>query len=159
MTNNEVLHHIRYIFTLSNEKIAAIFQQAQYPKTDEEIDNFFRKNGETAFARIADNNLASFLDGLIIEYRGAKEGTVAQLDQSINNNIVFNKVKIALELKAEDIIALLDAGELTLSKHELSAFFRKAEHKHFRTCNDDTLLKFFNGLHLQNRQAILVIKE
>ena len=159
MTNNEDLHHIRYIFTLSNEKIAAIFQQAQCPKTDEEIDNFFRKNGETAFARIADNNLASFLDGLIIEYRGAKEGTVAQLDQSINNNIVFNKVKIALELKAEDIIALLDAGELTLSKHELSAFFRKAEHKHFRTCNDETLLKFFNGLHLQNRQAILVIKE
>jgi len=159
MTNNEVLHHIRYIFTLSNEKILAIFQHAESPKTDEEINSFFRKNGEPTFMRIADNSLASFLDGLIIECRGVKEGAQAQLDQSVNNNIVFNKVKIALALKAEDIIALLDSAELTLSKHELSAFFRKQEHKHFRVCNDDTLLKFFNGLHLKNRQAILEIKE
>ncbi|TWX74206.1 DUF1456 family protein [Colwellia sp. C1TZA3] len=159
MTNNEVLHHIRYIFTLSNEKIAAIFQLAQCRQTDEEISNFFRKNGEQSFARIADNILASFLDGLIIECRGAKEGAQAQLNQPINNNIVFNKVKIALALKAEDIITLLNSAELTLSKHELSAFFRKPEHKHFRACNDDTLLKFFNGLHLENRQAIVEIKE
>lgn len=159
MTNNEVLHHIRYIFTLSNEKIATIFQQAQCPKTDEDINNFFRKNGEPSFARIADNQLASFLDGLIIENRGAKEGVQAQLNQSINNNIVFNKVKIALALKAEDIIALLDTAELTLSKHELSAFFRKTDHKHYCTCTDETLLKFFNGLHLQKRQAVLMIKE
>ena len=159
MTNNEVLHHIRYIFSLSNEKISAIFQLAQCPKTDEDMGNFFRKNGEQSFTRIADNNLASFLDGLIIECRGAKEGAQAQINQPINNNIIFNKVKIALALKAEDIIILLDSAELTLSKHELSAFFRKPDHKHFRTCNDDTLLKFFNGLHLKNRQAIVEIKE
>jgi uncharacterized protein YehS (DUF1456 family) len=159
MSNNEVLHHIRYIFSLKNEKISAIFQLASCPQSDEEINNFLRKNGEPAFARIADNILASFLDGLIIECRGAKEGAQAQLDQPINNNIVFNKVKIALALKAEDIIALLDSAELTLSKHELSAFFRKPDHKHFRVCNDDTLLKFFNGLHLKNRQAIVEIKE
>ena len=37
MTNNEVLQHIRYIFALDNEKISAIFQHAQCPKTNEEI--------------------------------------------------------------------------------------------------------------------------
>jgi uncharacterized protein YehS (DUF1456 family) len=95
MTNNEVLHHIRYIFSLNNEKIATIFQLAACQQTDEEINNFFRKNGEPAFARIADNIIASFLDGLIVECRGAKEGAQAQLDQPINNNIVFNKVKIS----------------------------------------------------------------
>lgn len=159
MTNNEVLHHIRYIFALSNEKISAIFKLAECLKTDKEISDYFRKNGEPSFARIADNHLASFLDGLIIECRGAKEGAQAQSNQTINNNIVFNKVKISLALKAEDIITLLDSAELTLSKHELSAFFRKPEHKHFRVCNDDTLLKFFNGLHLKNRQIIVEIKE
>ena len=159
MTNNEVLQHIRYIFTLSNEKISAIFQLAECAKTDDEINNFFRKNGDPAFSRVADNVLASFLDGLIIELRGAKEGSEAQLDQAINNNIIFNKVKIASALKADEIIALLDSAELTLSKHELSAFFRKPEHKNYRVCNDDTLLKFFNGLHLKNQQAIKEIKE
>ena len=159
MTNNEVLQHIRYIFTLNNEKIAAIFQLAECPQTDEDINNFFRKNGEQSFTRVADNILASFLDGLIIEFRGAKDGAQAQLNQVINNNVVFNKVKIALALKADDIISLLDSAELTLSKHELSAFFRKPEHKNFRVCNDETLLKFFNGLHLKNRQEIQEIKE
>ena len=64
-----------------------------------------------------------------------------------------------MALKADEIIALLDSAELTLSKHELSAFFRKPEHKNYRVCNDDTLLKFFNGLHLKNQQAIKEIKE
>ena len=159
MTNNEVLQHIRYIFTLSNEKISAIFQLAECAKTDDEINNFFRKNGDPAFSRVADNVLASFLDGLIVEFRGAKEGAEAQLNQTINNNVIFNKVKIALALKADDIINLLSSAELTLSKHELSAFFRKPEHKHFRTCNDDTLLKFFNALHIKNQQEITIIKE
>ncbi|UUO23631.1 DUF1456 family protein [Colwellia sp. M166] len=159
MTNNEVLQHIRYIFAFSNEKISAIFKLAECTKTDDEINNFFRKNGEPAFTRIADNVLASFLDGLIIEFRGAKAGAQAQLEQVINNNIIFNKVKIALALKADEIISLLSSAELTLSKHELSAFFRKPEHKHFRSCNDDTLLKFFNALHLKNQQVIKEIKE
>ena len=159
MTNNEVLQHIRYIFAFSNEKISAIFKLAECAKTDDEINNFFRKNGEPAFTRIADNVLASFLDGLIIEFRGAKAGAQAQLEQVINNNIIFNKVKIALALKADEIISLLSSAELTLSKHELSAFFRKPEHKHFRSCNDDTLLKFFNALHLKNQQVIKEIKE
>jgi len=159
MTNNEVLQHIRYIFALSNEKISTIFQLAQCQQSEDEINNFFRKNGEPSFSRIADNVLASFLDGLIIEFRGAKEGAQAQLNQTINNNIIFNKVKIALALKADDIITILSTAELTLSKHELSAFFRKPEHKHYRICNDETLLKFFNGLHLQHQQAIKIIKE
>tara|TARA_R110002124_G_scaffold70290_4_gene188710 strand:- start:70283 stop:70762 length:480 start_codon:yes stop_codon:yes gene_type:complete len=159
MTNNEVLQHIRYIFAFSNERISAIFKLAECTKTDDEINNFFRKNGEPAFTRIADNVLASFLDGLIIEFRGAKAGAQAQLEQVINNNIIFNKVKIALALKADEIISLLSSAELTLSKHELSAFFRKPEHKHFRSCNDDTLLKFFNALHLKNQQVIKEIKE
>tara|TARA_R110002167_G_scaffold132972_3_gene317483 strand:- start:5599 stop:6078 length:480 start_codon:yes stop_codon:yes gene_type:complete len=159
MTNNEVLQHIRYIFAFSNEKISAIFKLAECTKTDDEINNFFCKNGEPAFTRIADNVLASFLDGLIIEFRGAKAGAQAQLEQVINNNIIFNKVKIALALKADEIISLLSSAELTLSKHELSAFFRKPEHKHFRSCNDDTLLKFFNALHLKNQQVIKEIKE
>ncbi|SEL78804.1 Uncharacterized conserved protein YehS, DUF1456 family [Colwellia chukchiensis] len=159
MTNNEVLQHVRYIFALSNEQLAAIFQLAQCPQSDEAISQFLLKNGDPAFRRVPDNVLASFLDGLIIEQRGVKDGAQAQLQQTINNNSIFNKVKIALALKADDIIAVLAAADLTLSKHELSAFFRKVEHKHYRSCSDETLLKFFNGLHLQHQHAIKLIKE
>lgn len=159
MTNNEALQHIRYIFALNSEKISTIFQHAECAQTAEKIENYLRKNGESEFSRVQDNTLASFLDGLIIELRGKKEGAQAQLNQEVNNNIIFNKIKIALALKADDIIALLAAGELTLSKHELSAFFRKPEHKHFRPCHDETLVKFLNGLHLQYREVVKEIKE
>lgn len=159
MTNNEALQHIRYIFALNGTKISTIFAHAQCVQTAEQIENYLRKNGESQFSRLPNNTLASFLDGLIIELRGKKEGAQAQLNQDINNNIIFNKVKIALALKADDIINLLAAAELTLSKHELSAFFRKPEHKHYRPCHDETLIKFFNGLHLQYRDTIKDIKE
>ncbi len=159
MTNNEVFQHIRYIFALNSEKISALFQHAKCPQSDEAIENYLRKNGEHKFSRLPSNILASFLDGLIIEHRGKKEGTQAQLNQAINNNVIFNKVKIALALKADDIINLLATAELTLSKHELSAFFRKPEHKHYRPCHDETLIKFFNGLHLKFRNTIKEIRE
>ncbi len=159
MTNNEVLQHIRYIFALNSEKVSTFFQHAECEQSAEQIENYLRKNGEHNFSRLQDNTLASFLDGLIIELRGKKEGNQAQLDQDISNNIIFNKVKIALALKADDIIELLAKAELTLSKHELSAFFRKPEHKHYRSCHDETLIKFFNGLHLQYRDTIKEIKE
>lgn len=159
MTNNEVLQHIRYIFALNSEKISTLFLHAQCPQSAEQIENYLRKNGDRQFSRVQNNTLASFLDGLIIELRGKKEGAQAQLNQEINNNIIFNKIKIALALKADDIIELLASAELTLSKHELSAFFRKPEHKHYRPCHDETLVKFFNGLHIKHRQAIKDIKE
>ncbi len=159
MTNNEVFQHIRYIFALNSEKISTLFQHAECQQADEVIENYLRKNGEHKFSRLPNNILASFLDGLIIESRGKKEGAQAQLNQEVNNNIIFNKVKIALALKADDIINLLAAAELTLSKHELSAFFRKPEHKHYRPCHDETLTKFFNGLHLKYRSTIKEIKE
>jgi uncharacterized protein YehS (DUF1456 family) len=159
MTNNEVLQHVRYIFSLDSDKIASIFQLAQCKISSENIADFLRKNGEVNFKRLDDNLLASFLDGLIIERRGPKDGAESNLNQQINNNVVFNKLKIALSLKADDIIQVLRSGELELSKHELSAFFRKADHKHYRECTDETLLKFLNGLHLAHRDTITEIKE
>lgn len=159
MTNNEVFQHIRYIFALNADKLAVLFTHAQCPKSEEDITNYLRKNGEFAFSRLSDSDLASFLDGLIIQERGKRAGYVANLTQEIDNNIVFNKIKIALALKADDIISVMQLGELTLSKHELSAFFRKTTHKHYRRCTDATLLAFFNGLHLTHRQAISDIKE
>jgi len=42
-------------------------------------------------------------------------------------------------------------ADFRLSKHELSAFFRKPGHKNFRECNDQVLRKFLQGLQIQHR--------
>ena len=52
---------------------------------------------------------------------------------------------------AEDILELLAKVDLRISKHELSAFFRKPGHKHYRECKDQVLRNFLNGLQLKYR--------
>ena len=64
------------------------------------------------------------------------------------------KLKIALNLKAEDILEIMDLSDLHISKHELSAFFRKKDHKHYRNCKDQIFRKFLKGVQLKYRDNI-----
>lgn len=72
-------------------------------------------------------------------------------EKSLNNNLVLQKLKIALNLKAEELLAVFEAADFTLSQHELSAFFRKPEHKNYRECKDQVLRNFLMGLQRQHR--------
>ena len=56
-------------------------------------------------------------------------------------------------MKAEDVIATLAQVDFELSKHELSAFSRKVENKHYRVCNDQVLRLFLTGVQQQYRPA------
>ncbi|HEY5775804.1 MAG TPA: DUF1456 family protein, partial [Xanthomonadales bacterium] len=67
------------------------------------------------------------------------------------NNIILRKLKIALNLQADDVQALIRQADFSLSKHELSAFFRKPEHKHYRECKDQVLRYFLKGVQAKYR--------
>jgi len=54
-------------------------------------------------------------------------------------------------LKDEGILEILGLAGLDLSKHELSAFFRKPGHKHYRECKDQVLRNFLSGLAINCR--------
>jgi uncharacterized protein YehS (DUF1456 family) len=64
--------------------------------------------------------------------------------------MIFNKVKIALSLKAEEVIATLELADLSLGKYELSAFFRNVNHKHYKDCSDEVLSAFLKGLKIKS---------
>jgi len=84
-----------------------------------------------------------------------KEGKQPSPEQRINNNIIFRKLKIALNLKAEDVLEILNLSDMDISKHELSAFFRKPGHKHYRNCMDQILRNFLNGIQLKYRDSTI----
>lgn len=90
--------------------------------------------------------LAIFLNGFINDKRGKKDGPQIAPDKRINNNIILTKLKIALALQAEDIISLLNDVDFRLSKPELSAFFRKVNHKHYRECKDQVIRNLLNAI-------------
>ena len=151
MTNNDILRRIRYIFDLSDSSMIAIFGLADYQVTREQISDWLKREEDTAYQNCSDTKFAIFLNGLINDKRGKKEGAQPAPEKRLNNNIIFVKLKIALNLKAEDILEIMALANFPIGKHELSAFFRKPGHKHYRECQDQILRNFLKGAQLKYR--------
>ena len=161
MTNNDILRRIRYILNFTDQKMLEIFNLAGSdisldqvsswlkPKADIEEQEDGKLVEESELNDCEDIHLATFLNGLIIEKRGKREGSEIINETKINNNIIFNKLKIAFNLKAEEIIEILKLVEFIFSKHELSALFRKPGHKHYRECKDQVLRNFLGGIQIR----------
>ncbi len=151
MNNNDILRRVRYIFDLNDNKMIATFKSADAEVTREQISDWLKKDDDPAYKNCSDSQFAAFLNGLINEKRGKREGEQPKPEKQLSNNNVFMKLKIALNLKAEEVIEILELADLRVSKHELSAFFRKKGHKHFRECKDQILRNFLKGLQLKYR--------
>ncbi len=151
MDNNEVLRQVCDIFTISDMKMVAILGLADLQMAREQVGCWLKKADDPDFQLCPDAGILSFLDGFIIDRRGKKEGVSTQPEQPLTNNAVFRKLKIALDLKAEDVLAVLRLGNVIISKHELSAFFRKPDHKHYRECKDQLLRDFLIGVSRKYR--------
>ncbi len=149
MTNNDILRRIRYIFDFNDSKMIAIFSLADHQVTREQVSDWLKKDDDPAYQKCSDTHLAIFLNGLINDKRGKREGVQPEPEKHLNNNIIFMKLKIALNLKAEDVLEIMDLADLNISKHELSAFFRRPGHKHFRDCKNQILRNFLKGMQFK----------
>jgi uncharacterized protein YehS (DUF1456 family) len=151
MNNNDILRSLRYAFAWNETKMLAIFALAEHRVTAEQISGWLKKEDEPGYQPYSDTQLAIFLNGVINEKRGKKEGPQSPPEQRLTNNIILRKLKIALNLKDEDLLAILALADARLSKHELSAFFRRPDHPHYRECKDQILRGFLKGVSLKYR--------
>ena len=152
ITNNDILRRIRYAFDFRDKEMIEIFKAADYEATPEEVNGWLKKEQETTYKECDDFHLAVFLNGLINHKRGKKDGPRRPPENQLTNNIIFMKLKIALNLKSNEVLRILSLADQKISEHELSALFRKPEHKHYRECKDQLLRKFLNGLQLMYRE-------
>ena len=152
MTNNDILRRTRYIFDFNDDKMISLFALADCKVTRAEISDWMKQEDDPAFKKLTDVQLATYLNGLINDKRGKREGPQPVPEKDLSNNAIFMKLKIALNLQAEDILEIMDLSDFCMSKHELSAFFRKPGHKHFRECKDQILRIFLKGLQMQYRK-------
>ena len=153
MDNNTILRKIRYTFNYSDQQMIDIFAFAESKVNRELVSNWLKKEDDPEFKELEDLHLASFLNGIIILNRGKKDGEVPKAETRLSNNLIFRKLKIALNLKDEDILAILLKADFQLSKHELSAFFRKPGQKQYRECKDQMLRNFILGLQMRYREG------
>ncbi|MGJ8680961.1 DUF1456 family protein [Paraglaciecola sp.] len=151
MINNDVLRRVRYIFDFSDAEMIKVFTQADYPAKVEELHAWLRKDDDPQFVEISDIQFSLFLNGLINLKRGKKEGVEAPVERRLTNNIIFRKLKIALNMQAEEILETIALADFKMSKHELSALFRKPENRQYRLCKDQILRNFLKGLQIKLR--------
>ncbi len=146
MNNNDILRRLRYTFNFNDKQMVAIFASAGEDVTREQISQWLKKDDDSDFVALFDTKLAVFLNGFINEKRGKKPGVQAIPEKRLSNNIILTKLKIALNLQAEQIISLLSEVDFRLSKPELSAFSRKVDHKHYRECKDQVLRNLLQAI-------------
>ena len=116
MTNNDVLRRIRYTFDFDDSKMMAISGLAESEVTRAQISDWLKKEDDLSYRKCTDQQFASFLNGLIIEKRGKKDGPQPGPETHLSNNIIFRKLKIALTLQADDVLALVNQGDCRISK-------------------------------------------
>lgn len=69
----------------------------------------------------------------------------------MTNNDILKKLRVALKLRDDDIVKILELVDFRISKSELGAFFRSEDHPKYMECGDQILRNFLNGLVIHLR--------
>ncbi len=154
MTNNDVLRSLRYALELDPSTLLRFFAEADVQMTLPTLASLLKSEDEPGFAALPDKLFARFLDGLIVAQRGRRESPSTgerSRPARIHNNHVLRSLKIAFELRDVDIIAIMEMAGVALSKAELSALFRREDHRNYQPCGDQFLRQFLRGLGMWHR--------
>ena len=66
----------------------------------------------------------------------------------MNNNDIFKKLRVALMLRDDQIIEILELVDFRMSKGEIGNFFRNQDHPNYMECGDQVLRNFLIFGHL-----------
>jgi len=155
MKNNDILRRIRYALNINDSTMIEIFELAEHEIDQVTLTAMLKKEEDEGYVVCSDKILGYFLDGLILRKRGKKETEPGQAKKTVlplTNNAVLKKLRIALELKEDDMLGVLKLADITVSKSELTALFRKQGHKNYKECGDQFLRNFLNGLYIHYRK-------
>lgn len=167
MNNNDRLLRLRYAIDLKDQDLIKAFELGGVPLTKEEARAVLTKvqdkhegDAEKNVYEKALNNRVfdAFLNGLILLARGPQKektaGIAVQQSKDIKyiNNVLLKKLKIALSMTTEDILAIFAEVELYPSKGEIGAFLRKEGQRNFKPCGDKYMRNFLKGLGIYNRK-------
>ncbi len=156
MNNNEIFSHIQTIFNYDRAKLLAIFALVELEVTPKDLNAWLsdehdnEHEPEESFVYMEDEELANFLNALIIEKRGRRDGPLPEAEDYLTNNIVLKKLRIALDLKSDDILEILESVDMSVSKYELGAMFRREDHRNYRNCKNNVLRAFLKGIGLKH---------
>jgi len=69
----------------------------------------------------------------------------------LTNNDILKKLRVALELRDDQVIEILKLVDFEVSKSEINALYRNPDHPKYMECGDQLLRNFLNGLVIYKR--------
>ncbi len=149
MIHNDVLRRLRYALQINDDSALAIFKLVDYDMDKDYLRSIMKKEGEDGFLPCRDKILSLFLDGLIVKKRGKQEGAEPKVltgSQRLSNNDILRKIRIAMSYRDEDMISTLKYANFRISKGELSALFRKPDHRNYKEAGDQVVRNLLQGM-------------
>lgn len=149
MIHNDVLRRLRYALAINDTAAISIFKLVNYDMEIGYLHAVMKREGEEGYLPCRDKIIALFLDGLIIKNRGRQDGQEPKElgpKERLSNNEVLRKIRIAMSYRDEDMIAVLKLADFRMSKGELSAFFRKPDHRNFKPAGDQVVRNLLQGM-------------
>lgn len=148
------MRSVRYLLEINNSKLVEICKLGGLDVVKKDIHAFMQNEEDPDYIKCSDQIMAHFLDGVIIFKRGKDETRLpAPIESPMSNNLVLKKLKVAFELKEDELLSLITSTGFIFGKSELSSFLRKKDHRNYRPCGDQVLRYFLKGLTLKLRQA------
>ena len=151
MLNNDVLRSLRYTLNLNDNALLELFHTVEPDLDIATLRSYLASEEDESFVRMDDELMVGFLDSLIVSRRGPSPQPAPPTELPLTNNTVLKKLRVAFTLQEADLLAILDSVAFTVTKPELSALFRKPDHKNYRLCGDQLLRQFLKGLTLRLR--------
>ena len=194
MDNNETMRRLRWALSLDDREAARLMALGGLDVPPEDAAAWRRREDDDGAAPCPDAGVAALLDGLVRDRRGPPPttpgdapdtrevpgapgvpGTPVPAPARMDNNAVLKALRIALQLRGEDIAELVRAGtrangahgpnpshggpsgaappaaEPTLSSSEIGSLLRKPGTRNYRRCGDQVLRRFLAGLALRER--------
>lgn len=149
MIHNDVLRRLRYALAINDTAAISIFKLVNYDMEIDYLHAVMKREDEAGYLPCRDKIIALFLDGLIIKNRGRQEGQAPKElgpKERLSNNEVLRKIRIAMSYKDEDMIEVLQLAGFRISKSELSALFRKPDHRNYKPAGDQVVRNLLQGM-------------
>ncbi|CAM3192433.1 DUF1456 domain-containing protein [Filibacter tadaridae] len=172
MNNNDRLSRLRYALDIKDVEVVEIFKLGGIELAKEELQKMLQKskgNHEAGaeefqaneYMKNCDNRMfESFLNGFIVHKRGPQDSKTEEpkkqelmiKDSRSVNNVMLKKLKIALSLTSDDMLAILKETDVNISNSELSAVLRKEGQRNYKECLDRYARNFLKGLAIRYRE-------
>ncbi|AOT56489.1 YehS family protein [Weissella soli] len=161
MNNNDIVRRIRYAYDIKDADMIKIFGLGGLEITKARYREIMTQQAKDTprDEKLSRHELEQFMNGLIITQRGVKlavDGQPMAPNYSMNrdnqiNNVVFKKLKIAMQYTSEDILGFMMEAGFTMSNAEITDILRASTHKKYKIAGDQFLRKLLHGINLVQR--------